>query len=282
MKADVTPRCKNGRRDVPLSGCTVTDCSNSASFLFPFSDLTMPIASRHPCHPAFPALIGMPGARGTLFSTGSAMMPRTSEDAGGHTGTDGNAGRADPDLALVLRAGKGDHQAASLLVGRHLRRITLYAFRMLRDGAEAEDVAQETFLRAWQSAPNWRSGEAKFETWLYRVAGNLCLDRLRRRKRWSDEAPPERVDPAEGPAGQLLARQRRDRVAEAVAQLPERQREALILCHYQEMSNNDAAAVMSVSVDALESLLARARRGLRGTLADLGRDLYGEEPHHAE
>lgn len=185
----------------------------------------------------------------------------------------------DPDLALVQRAGRGDRQAAELLVARHLRRIHAFCRRMLRDGGDAEDVAQEVFLRAWKAAPRWREGEAKFETWLYRVAANLCVDQLRRRRRYSGDEPPEQADLAPAAADQMMARQRADRVAAAVAELPERQRIAIILCHYQEMTNIEAAAALSLSVDALESLLARARRGLRTRLAEIGRDLLGEEAH---
>lgn len=143
------------------------------------------------------------------------------------------------------------------------------ARRMLGDAGEAEDVAQEVFVRAWKQAPRWAPGAGKFDTWMHRVALNLCYDRLRRRREHPMAEPPERPDPSasaeQGLADQDLSR----RVEAAVAALPERQREAVVLCHYQELTNIEAAELMGVSVEALESLLSRGRRGLRAALADM-------------
>lgn len=178
-------------------------------------------------------------------------------------------GGNDPDQELVARVGRGDPAAIQALVARKLPRMLQLAHRMLNDAAEAEDVAQETFLRAWKQAPTWQPGAARFDTWLHRVALNLCYDRLRRRREVSMSEPPEQVDT--GPAADrgLMARDTGRRVSAAMATLPDRQREAVVLCHYQELTNIEAAALMSVSVDALESLLARGRRALRAALADL-------------
>jgi RNA polymerase sigma factor (sigma-70 family) len=145
------------------------------------------------------------------------------------------------------------------------------ARRMLGDPGDAEDVAQETFVRAWKFAPRWRPGQARFDTWLHRVALNLCYDRLRRRVRTTHEFP-DLADPGPGPDRDLQARDVGRRVDAALQDLAPRQREAIVLCHYQELSNIDAAAVMGVSVEALESLLSRARRGLRHALADVAID----------
>ena len=183
----------------------------------------------------------------------------------------------DPDAELVRQAGAGDRRAAEALVRRHAVKITGLARRMLGDAAEAEDVAQDVFLRVWRAAPDWREGEAKFQTWMHRVALNLCYDRLRRRRERPTADPAHnRVDSAPGPTQGLLDRQRAIVVARAVSALPERQRAAITLCHYGEMSNIEAAAVLKVSVDALESLLARARRSLKTSLADVVEDLLGE------
>jgi len=177
----------------------------------------------------------------------------------------------DPDADLVARVGARDPLAARVLVTSKLPRLIALASRMLGDRADAEDVAQEAFVRIWKQAPHWRTGEAKFDTWLHRVALNLCYDRLRGRREESVEDPHNVAEPAPDPAGapdqQLEARTRDERVRAALAALPVRQREALVLTYYQELSNLEAAGLMGISVDALESLLARARRTLRAQLA---------------
>jgi RNA polymerase sigma-70 factor (ECF subfamily) len=174
----------------------------------------------------------------------------------------------DPDVALLARVGRGDEAATRMIANAKLPRVLALARRILGDPQEAEDVAQETFLRIWRHAGRWRPGAAHFDTWLHTVTLNLCRDRLRRRRETTMDVLPEVADPAL-PADVVMdqAAQSR-RVAAAVAALPDRQREAILLVHYQDLSNIDAAQALAVSVDALESLLARGRRSLRKSLAD--------------
>lgn len=175
-------------------------------------------------------------------------------------------GETDEDL--LGRIGRKDPAAVRAMVARKLPRLLALASRMLGDRLEAEDVAQETFLRIWREAPHWRFGQAPFNAWLYRVALNLCYDRLRRRREKSLDGLPDRVDPGPGPDHDLDQRAEQQRISAALQSLPERQREAVMLQYYQELSNIEAADVMGISVEALESLLARARRNLRAYLKE--------------
>ena len=175
----------------------------------------------------------------------------------------------DPDGELVRRAGLGETAAVQALVARKLGRVLSLAERMLGDRAEAEDVAQEAFLRVWRIAPRWRPGAAKFDTWLHRVTLNLCFDRLRRRRERPTAEPPDLPDPGPAPDRGLIAEDVGRRVRAALQALPPRQRQAIVLCHYQEVGNIEAAGLMGVSVEALESLLSRGRRALKAALADL-------------
>jgi RNA polymerase sigma-70 factor (ECF subfamily) len=178
------------------------------------------------------------------------------------------------DETLMLQVGAGNRDAASELIKRHLGPIVAFAGRTLGDRTEAEDVAQEVFLRLWTHAGRWRSGH--LPTWLYRVALNLCLDRIaRRRTRPLDEAP-EPVDPKPSVAAVLQQQDIGRYVNAELMKLPAQQRIAITLCHYQGLRNAEAADTMGVSVEALESLLARGRRTLRARLRDAVPELLGD------
>lgn len=183
----------------------------------------------------------------------------------------------DPDTNLVRRIAEGDQQAAAELMRLRLPRVMRVASRMLDDRSLAEDVAQDVFLKVWTHAGKWRPGAARFETWMVRVTMNLCLDRLRRRREVTVEHMPEFGDEGSDAAQRHDAMSARSRVRQAIAALPERQRAALLLAHFEEQSNPEIATILEVSVEAVESLLARARRSLKAELLAEREELLGQQ-----
>jgi len=179
----------------------------------------------------------------------------------------------DSDEALMALVARGDEPAYRLLTRRHLPAMLGLARRILGNAADAEDVAQEAMLRVWTHAPRWQP-LAAFRTWLTRVVVNLCLDR-KRRARWVDlDAAGEIADPAPG-AGEKAEHNERERLlAAAVAELPARQRTAIMLTYSEGMSNAQVADILDTSVSAIETLLVRGKQNLR---ARLGHLIEGDE-----
>lgn len=185
--------------------------------------------------------------------------------------------RSDDDLLADFAA--GDAQAARVLTARLAPGVLAHAARMLGgDRAEAEDVTQEALMRLWRAAPDWRAGEAKPSTWLFRVTANLCIDRLRRRRRAGPalDAIPEPQDGAPSVAQGMQTRARAAALNRALAQLPERQRQAVVLRHLEGLSNPEIAEIMDIGMRAVESLTARGKRALAEALAGQ-RDALGYE-----
>lgn len=172
------------------------------------------------------------------------------------------------DEALLVAYGNGDQTAAAILTRRLTPRVLAVASRFLGgDRAEAEDVAQEAMLRLWKIAPEWRQGEAKVTTWLYRVVANLCTDRLRKRRTVELEAAGEPEDETASAPERIMAATRARALNEALASLPERQRKAVVLRHIEGLGNPEIAEILDISVEAVESLTARGKRALAGALA---------------
>jgi RNA polymerase sigma-70 factor (ECF subfamily) len=177
---------------------------------------------------------------------------------------------AKDDAELMRRIAKGDQKAFQQLMQRHLARTVRLAARILGSTGAAEDVAQEAFIRVWKHAQAWESPEkagAKFTTWLYRIVLNLSIDEKRKNRFADIEKIPELEDETPGAQQNIERREQSRRVQHALAQLPERQRSAFVLCFYEDCSNKEAAEMLGISVKALESLLVRSRRTLRDALA---------------
>jgi RNA polymerase sigma-70 factor (ECF subfamily) len=178
------------------------------------------------------------------------------------------------DAADLSRVVNADEAAFRRIVTRHLSAVQAVGRRILADDAEAEDVAQETFLRLWRNAGSIEVGPVGVRPWLNRVAQNLCLDRIRARRTEPEptDDPPE-VEAAAVQIRQIEAMDLERKVRQELGRLPERQRLALVLFHYQGMSQNEAASALDISAEALESLLARARRTLKAAFAEEWREL---------
>jgi RNA polymerase sigma-70 factor (ECF subfamily) len=184
----------------------------------------------------------------------------------------------DPDAALMLRVKQGDAAAFEALVEKYKQPITNLLFRTLRDATEAEDLAQNVFLQVYKSADRYRV-EAKFSTWLYTIARNLCLNEIRRRSRH----PGESLEAASESENEAPSRQFEDRrnvsapdrllqdelvakVQEALESLPENQRTAILLFQEKEMAYEEIAKILNCSLSATKSLIHRGRETLKQKL----------------
>ncbi len=194
------------------------------------------------------------------------------------TMTEGTARR--PDTAtLVGRAKQGDDDAFGMLVDQHKDKIYGHLSRMLRDPVEAEDVAQEVFIRAYENLAGFR-GAASFQTWLYRIASNLAIDAARARKRQNagsfsldrpmdtgeGELDRELPSPERGPAGQLESAELQEIVAEAVAQLSPKLSAVISLCDIEGLTYREVADILGCPVGTVKSRLFNARNQLRDIL----------------
>jgi len=186
----------------------------------------------------------------------------------------------DSDLELMLRVSRGDVESFALLLNRHRAPLLHYFVRMVRDRGLAEDLTQEVFLRVYQARERYQP-EARFTTWLYRIATNLALNAIRDRKGEAtapepaacegDPTPPlERVaDQRPTTEQQMMESERQRFIREAIEALPEKQRAAVILHKYQEVDYRQIASVLKVSESAVKSILFRAYESLRLRLEPL-------------
>lgn len=172
------------------------------------------------------------------------------------------------DDALLVLYANGDPSAARVLTMRLTPKVFGHAFRMLGDRSEAEDVAQEALIRLWKQAPDWRQNEAKVTTWLYRVVANLCTDRLRKARGVALDSVPEPEDEALSAADGMQHKARVHALQAALNDLPERQKQAVILRHIEGLANPEIAEIMEIGVEAVESLTARGKRALAKALAN--------------
>src|SRR6476620_2142699 len=174
----------------------------------------------------------------------------------------------DSNEALMARVARGDERAFQLLSRRHLPAMLGLARRILRNSAEAEDVAQEAFIRVWTHAPRWQP-VAQFRTWLTRVVVNLCLDRKRRAPWVELEAAGDIVDPSPGATEKAETNERERMVGAAIDKLPPRQRRASMVTYGEGMSNAEVAEILDTSVSAVETLLVRGKQNLGHALSNL-------------
>jgi RNA polymerase sigma-70 factor (ECF subfamily) len=174
------------------------------------------------------------------------------------------------DAAALWALAAGDEAAFAKLIEAEAPRLLRFCRLMLGSLEEAEDVVQDAFIRLWENAASWQA-QAQVGAWLHTVCHNRAIDRLRRRRAFVEESALDNVADASPSSESLLAR--RESIAavrRAVAALPHRQRAAILLFHFQEFSQAEAAQVLDISEEAFESLLSRGRRRLRKALAGTG------------
>ncbi len=178
------------------------------------------------------------------------------------------------DGGLLAAAASGDRMAFSEIVTRYHQPVYRLVWRMTGGGSDCEDITQEAFLRLWRNPSQVREAGA-LKGWLMRVAANAVIDRSRKPSHGDLDSAPEPADPAAKPDAPLDRREAARLIDSKIAGLPERQRLALVLVYYEGLTNIEAAGAMESSIEAVESLLARARRSLKESLSPQWRELLG-------
>ncbi|EPY02192.1 RNA polymerase sigma factor [Magnetospirillum fulvum] len=185
----------------------------------------------------------------TSLRSGDALPPETLDDE-----------------TLLARMKQDDGEAYRVLVERHVDRAYALALRMLRNVADAEDVAQDSMVKAWTHRQSWEPGRARFSTWLYRVVVNRCIDLRRLPNNANIDDVPEPAEHRPDTVDSLHRREVYGRLEQAIGKLPDQQRAAVTLAYFEEMGNGEIAQVLGTTVSAVESLLKRGRQGLRHSL----------------
>jgi RNA polymerase sigma factor (sigma-70 family) len=170
------------------------------------------------------------------------------------------------DNALLVAYANGTQEAARVLTERLTAKVFAQAYHMLRNRADAEDVTQEAFVRLWRIAPEWKQDQAQVTTWLYRVVANLCTDRLRKMRMAALDEAQEPADPNPSAGRRLQEQTRVDALYRALDDLPDRQRQAVSMRHLDGLANPEIASEMQLSVEAVESLIARGKQKLKALL----------------
>lgn len=181
--------------------------------------------------------------------------------------------KADPDSDILPELMAQDQRAFAVLVDRHIKKLSAQAAQMLGDVHMAEDVTQSVFLKTWEILPNWQSGNAKLITWMRRVSTNKCLDILRKKKPIYTDQVPDHPSSDNSPETNLTQSERNSWIRNSMDLLPERQKAALTLFYFQELSQKSCAEIMELTVPAFESLLRRARTNLKTATSQSGRIL---------
>ena len=173
---------------------------------------------------------------------------------------------AGSELELIAQAQRGDRRAFGELVSLNRAGVINVVYRMCGDASLAEDAAQESFIRAWQSLPNYRPC-SPFRNWLYRIAVNVALDVLRRERETVNVDDVALASPASGPEGVVERIERREMVRRAVLSLPPASRAVLVLREYEGLAYREIAAALDIPVGTVMSRLNYARTRLREILA---------------
>jgi len=184
----------------------------------------------------------------------------------GSGGLSSDPAKRDPDSDILPALMSHDQRAFATLMDRHIRSLSALSAQMLGDMHLAEDITQSVFLKTWQMLPNWQTGNAKLITWMRRVATNMCLDHLRKKKPIYTDTVPEQAGSEPLQDETMASTERSEQMFAAMGLLPERQKAALTLFYYQELPQKQCAHIMELTVPAFESLLRRSRQALKKTL----------------